>query len=247
MKVVVTKTLKRIVRMQYKDGALYVTANMFLTRKRLKEIIGENSDWINAQKESHVEQAIRQQPKPEIKKPAPSYPSFTAENNQQQIIKDIFAGRKTMVLGDVISIAAGVSSKTYLDGNTLFIAEKNYNDRDLRLKAIKAYLKKIAFLFVAGEVSSFGTSVSLCPQKIEFKDIADCWCKCSLAAEKILCFDYRLTQLPQDLRYYVIAHAFAHFRFASHDDAFWNHISNLVPHYADLDKKLSEYDFLKDI
>lgn len=245
MKVVVNKTWRKVVTMQYKEGALYVTANMFLSRKRLKEIIKENSDWINNQKKAATEQAKKAAPE-EV--PANHHGSVCdKEFDQQQIVKDIFAGRKTMVLGDIISIEPSASSKTYLDGNTLYIGEKYYNSRELRIKAIKSYLKKIAFLFVASEVSSFGSSVSLCPQKIEFKDTGDCWCKCALASQKSLCFDFRITQLPQNLRYYVIAHAFAHFRFTAHDDAFWNHVSNIIPHYADLDKQLSAYDFLKDI
>lgn len=244
MRVVVSKTLKNIVKMQYKDDALYVTANFFLSRKRLKEIISENSDWINSKKRT-VERVYSEAQDSKLAKERDSY--YEGDFEQQQLIKEIFAGRKTMILGDIISVSPSASTKTYLDGNTLYIAEKYYNNKELRIKAIKSYLKKIAFLFVASEVSSFGTGVSLCPQKIEFKDICDCWCKCSLASQKILCFDFRLTQLPQNLRYYVIAHAFAHFRFSSHDDAFWNHISNITPHYKDLEKQLKAYNFLKEV
>lgn len=240
----VSKTLKNIVKMQYKDDALYVTANFFLSRKRLKEIISENSDWINSKKRT-VERVYSEAQDSKLAKERDSY--YEGDFEQQQLIKEIFAGRKTMILGDIISVSPSASTKTYLDGNTLYIAEKYYNNKELRIKAIKSYLKKIAFLFVASEVSSFGTGVSLCPQKIEFKDICDCWCKCSLASQKILCFDFRLTQLPQNLRYYVIAHAFAHFRFSSHDDAFWNHISNITPHYKDLEKQLKAYNFLKEV
>lgn len=243
MRVVVNKTLKNIVRMQYKNDALYVTANIFVTRKKIKRLIEENAEWIRNKRQS-----VQQGEKPEKKTESNQIKSTCDKSfEQQQLIKDIFAGRKTMILGDVVSVEAGASGKTYLDGNILYVSEKNYNDRDLRLKAVKTYLKKIAFLFVASEVSSFGSGVSLCPQKIEFKDIGDCWCKCSLAAQKILSFDYRITQLPQNLRYYIIAHAFTHFKFPAHDDSFWNHISNVLPHYANLDKQLESYDFLKDL
>lgn len=245
MKVVVSKTLKNIVKMQYKDDALYVTANIFVTRKRIRRLIEENSDWINSkrmtvEKRQHVETESRQAT---CKNTSFCDKSF----DEQQLIKEIFAGRKTLILGETVSVEPCASSKTYLDGSILYVAEKNFVDRDLRIKAIKSYLKKIAFLFVASEVSSFGSNVSLCPQKIEFKEVDDGWCKCSLASQKILCFDYRLTQLPQNLRNYVIAHAFAHFRFASHDDAFWNHISNVVPRYKDLEKQLEACSFLKDV
>ena len=240
------KTLKNIVRMQYKDDALYVTANFLVTRKKIKRLIEENAEWIKGKRQAS--QQSFQNEKQEVKANVNQIKSVCDKSfEQQQLIKDIFAGRKTMILGDIVTVEAGASGKTYPDGSVLYISEKYYNDRDLRIKAVKAYLKKIAFLFVASEVSSFGSGVSLCPQKIEFKDIGDCWCKCSLAAQKILSFDYRITQLPQNLRYYVIAHAFTHFRFPAHDDAFWNHISNVLPHYANLDKQLEAYDFLKDL
>lgn len=247
MRVVVSRTIKNEVKMQYKNGVLYVVANLFVSRQRIKRLIAENSDWINIQKQQSIEK--RQKPDEQVteKRHTERHNSSHEAREQQQLIKDIFAGRKTMVLGDVIKVEPSMSSKTYLDGSSLYIAEKYYNDRDLRIKAIKSYLKKIAFLFVASEVSSFGSSVSLCPQKIEFKDVGDCWCKCSLAAQKMLCFDYRLTQLPQNLRNYVIAHAFAHFQFGTHNEAFWNHISNVIPHYKDLEKQLELYDFLKDV
>ncbi len=244
MRVVVTKTFRNIVKMQYKNDALYVTANIFVTRKRLKQIIAEHAEWINSKRAPKSGSDVNTV-KTEEKQPVSSVCDKAFD--QQQLVKDIFSGRKTLILGDVVSVESGASAKTYLDGNVLYISEKNYIDRELRIKAIKTYLKKIAFLFVASEVSTFGTSVSLCPQKIEFKDISDCWCKCSLATQKILCFDYRITQLPQNLRFYVIAHAFAHFKFTTHDENFWNYVSNAVPHYINLDKQLESYDFLKDL
>ena len=50
MKVVVTRTLKNIVKIKYDNGMLNVVANFFVTRKRLRKIIEENSAWINAKK-----------------------------------------------------------------------------------------------------------------------------------------------------------------------------------------------------
>ncbi len=248
MKVIVNRTLKRIVKLQYKNNALYVMANVLISRGKIKKIIEDNSEWIKEQKKSakgcalqnnklSAEYDIDRKPQKlqqDLQQQKKRFGDKAYIIEQQQLVKEIFAGRKTMILGDVVSVAPSLSGKTYLDGSTLYMAEKSY-------------LKKIAFLFVASEVSAFGSSVSLCPQKIEFKDIGDCWCKCSLAAQKILCFDYRLTQLPQNYRNYVIAHAFAHFHYATHDDAFYSHLSNVIPHYEDVANQIEIYDFLKDI
>ncbi|MCM1534142.1 MAG: M48 family metallopeptidase [Corallococcus sp.] len=150
-------------------------------------------------------------------------------------------------MGDVVNVSTGASGKTYLEGNTLFIPEKNYSDKTERLKAVRSYLRKVALVYVAGEISSYGASISLCPTKIEFRNLADCWTKCSQSSQKILVFDYRIAQLPQNLRTYIIAHAFAHFKYPAHDSNFWNCISNVLPRYKDYINKLEEYEFLKDL
>lgn len=247
MKVQVTKTLKRVVKLRYEDGMLKVVANCFISNKRLRQIIEENTEWINQQKERQskvdstedVEKRVISKPRKVDNKSAPS--------NKNNIEKDIFAGRKTVIMGDVINVESSVSSKTYLDGNTLYIAEKYFENREGRLKAIKAYLKKMATMYVAGEIANFGSNVSLCPAKIEFKDNVEFWVRCSLASQRILCFDYRIVQLPQNLRLYVIAHAFAHFSNPIHDDRFWNYISNVLPRYQDYAKQLEKYQLLKNI
>lgn len=247
MKVQVTKTLKRVVKLRYEDGMLKVVANCFISNKRLRQIIEENTEWINQQKERQskvdstddVEKSVISKPRKVDNKSEPS--------NKNNIERDIFTGRKTVIMGDVVSVESSVSSKTYLDGNILYIAEKYFENREGRLKAIKAYLKKIATMYVAGEIANFGSNVSLCPAKIEFKDNVEFWVRCSLASQRILCFDYRIVQLPQNLRLYVIAHAFAHFSNPIHDDRFWNYISNVLPRYQDYAKQLEKYQMLKNI
>lgn len=247
MKVQVTKTLKKIVQMRYEDGMLKVVANCFISNRRLRQIIEQNSEWINQQRQSQqiaASQSVSSQEQTEKEAPKTNSSSKSAGN---QLFKDILYGRKTLVLGDVVKVSASVSNKTYLDGNVLYISEKYYNDRETRLRAIKAYLKKMAQLYVAGEISNFGSSVSLCPVKIEFRDISEFWVSCSLASQKILCFDFRIVQLPQNLRIYIIAHAFAHFTNPIHDERFWNYVSNVMPAYKDLAKQLEKYHFLKDV
>lgn len=247
MKVQVTRTLKRVVKLRYEDGILKVVANCFVSNKRLRQIIEENAEWINRQKQEQANLVSTNDDEPSKHSKTQKKVSKSKPTNENNVEKDIFAGRKTVIMGDVVKVASSVSSKTYLDGDVLYIAEKYFESREGRLKAIKAYLKKMAMLYVAGEIANFGSNVSLCPAKIEFKDNVDFWVKCSLAAQRILCFDIRIVQLPQNLRLYVIAHAFAHFSNPIHDDKFWNYVSNVLPRYQDYAKQLEKYQLLKDI
>lgn len=247
MKVVVTRTFKNIVKMRYDDGKLEVLANWFVTQKKMRQIISENADWINSCREKNKTSATEKNIGAESSISNDVKQTRIFDYNDSRLISDMFSGRKILLLGDIVSVTQSLSSKTYLDGGALYISEKYYNQKAERLKAIKAYLKKIAALYVASEVASFGSGVSLCPVKIEFKDIKDSWIKCSLASQKILNIDYRITQLPQNLRIYIIAHAFAHFYNPAHDENFWNYMSNILPRYQDCLTELQKYEFLKDI
>ena len=97
------------------------------------------------------------------------------------------------------------------------------------------------------EIANFGSRISLCPTKIEFREIPDAWLKCSQAAQRILTIDYRVVQLPQNLRQYVIAHAFAHFFHPIHDQKFWKCVASVLPRYEEYARQLEKYRFLKDV
>lgn len=252
MRVEVTRTSKKIVQMRYEDGVLKIVANRFLSEKRLRQIIDENTEWIKARKqeeEKKLSEAVAAT-KPRTATVARKKPSecLTRKNNDNVIdLKDLFSGRKTLVLGNTVKVMASVSAKTVLDENTLYVPEKYFQSREGRLRAIKLYLKKMATLYVSTEVANFGSRISLCPTKIEFREIPDAWLKCSHAAQRILTIDYRVVQLPQNLRQYVIAHAFAHFFHPIHDDKFWKCVSAVLPRYEEYARQLEKYRYLKDV
>ena len=247
MKVQVQRTLKNIVKMRYEDGVLKVVANCFVSNRKLRSIIEQNSDWIRQRKQESSVATHAEVKKAENAQPQQKQAYTDTQGKENTLIRDILAGKRTVIMGDLIAVASSVSAKTYLEGNTLYINEKYCQSREARLKAINNYLKKMAQLYVSVEIANFGSNVSLCPAKIEFREVGDFWVKCSLAAQRILCFDFRIVQLPQNLRTYLIAHAFAHFTHPIHDDKFWNFISNALPHYKDSAKQLEKYRFLKDL
>ena len=249
MKVQVQRTLKRIVKLRYEDGVLKVVANCFVSNKKLREIIEQNSEWIRQQKRDAAAIKI------EEKKPIKSSPQVAKnrpvkinphKEKESALKSDIFSGKKTLLMGDVISVVSGVGTRAHLDGSVLYINEKFCQSRESRLKAIKTYLKKMAQLYVSTEIANFGSKVSLCPTKIEFREIGEFWLKCSVASQRILCFDFRIVQLPQNLRTYLVAHAFAHFLHPIHDDKFFSFVSDFISHHQDCQRQLENYRFLLD-
>lgn len=252
MRVEVTRTFKNIVQLRYEDGVLKVVANRFLSDRRLRQIIEENSEWIYARKQEERNRKSEAVASVAVKARTVS---FTPKKVQQKSphrgedvdVKDLFAGRKTLVLGDIVRVMATGAARTVLDENVLYISEKYYQSREGRLRAIKTYLKKMATLYVSTEIANFGSRISLCPTKIEFREIPDAWLKCSQAAQRVLTIDYRVVQLPKNLRQYVIAHAFAHFSHPIHDEKFWNCVASVLPRYEEYARQLEKYRFLKDV
>ena len=249
MKIQVERTLKRIVKMRYEDGVLKVVANCFVTNKKLREIIEQNSEWIRQQKRDAIVT------KSEQNLPVKSFPQVAKnrmlkndriKTNESSLKADIFSGKKTLLMGDVISVVSGCGARTYLDGSVLYINEKFCQSREARLKAIRTYLKKMAQLYVSTEIADFGSKVSLCPTRIEFREIGEFWLKCSMASQRILSFDFRIVQLPKNLRAYLIAHAFAHFIQPIHDDKFSSFVADFIPRCQECQRQLETYHYLLD-
>ena len=250
------RTLKNIVKMRYEDGVLKVTANWFLSNRKLREIIEQNTDWIRRQKtDSQTSKAAVDQPKKvaydreemDCQIEAKAVAKVSTKQVSRTLKDELLDGTKTVIMGDVVSVVPSANSKTYLDGNLLYVASQSWALREGRFRAIKGYLKKMDQLYVAVEIANFGSSVSQCPARIEFKDVGEFWVKCSAASQRNLCVDFRIAQLPNSLRNYVIAHAFAHFVYPIHDDRFWNFIANAIPNYKDVTRQLDRYRFLLDI
>ncbi len=159
----------------------------------------------------------------------------------------MFAGRKCLFYGEVLTVRPTVESRCYMEGNSIFVPEKYFATKDMRLKALKSYLKKLTLQSVSEAISRFGCNASLCPKRIEYRAVQSGWVKCTQPSEKIICLDFRVCQLPEKLQYYVIVHAFAHFRNAGHESDFWNTVSNYLPRYKSLSEELRSYDFLREI
>ena len=159
---------------------------------------------------------------------------------------DILCLNKVLLLGDLVDVLPSPNNKTFLQDSVLFVSEKCFLQKDMRKKTIYAYVKKLAILYVSSEISAIGAAMSLCPKRIEFKNLTG-WMDCNQATEKVMCLNFKIVQLPQDLRKYIITHAFCHFVENNHGDSFWHRLKQQIPNYTQCQDKLKEYQFLLDI
>lgn len=245
MKVVVSRTSKKIISLRVDDnGVLQVLANKRLTITKIRAFVESKRDWI-------LQQLSLQGTGCAACAPRPVEAECVADGNygtQQDFdIASMFSGKACLLRGDVFSVRSTVESKCYLDGCCIYIPEKFYASKENRLKALKSYVKKLSAQNVSDEISKFGSYASLCPTKIEFRNIPNSWIKCTTPYERVISLDYRVFQLPEKLQKYLIVHAFSHFTNEGHDEVFWNTVSNYLPRYRSCMEELKQYDFLKDI
>ncbi len=279
MKVVVTRTHKKVVTLRLDDdGVLQVVANNKLSLSHVKQIVEGHRDWINEQikiglcrkasgSACHTKAtcaALAMESDAEPRRHVNRVPKN--ENANTHAVKDVsddvnrdftstqnayygemFSGKKCLLCGRVHKVMPTAESKCHLDGNCIYVPQKYYSDKESRLKALKGYLKKLSAQHVSDQISKFGSQTSLCPTKIEFRNLQVGWTKCTTPVDRVITLDYRICQLPPDLQQYLIVHAFSHFSNATHDDDFWNTVSNHLPHYKNCLNELSQYEFLKDI
>lgn len=237
MKVIVSKTRKKILSIKVCGDELFVVANNKLSAEEIKKIVESKRDWIFEQ--------LKLQNRAVERETTSDANVGVQESNSD--VADMFCGRKILLEGDVFSVRPSQESKCFLDGANVFVPEKHFANKIDRLKCLKSFLKKISAQNVAEDVSRFGCCASLCPTKIEFRQLSKGWVKCCSPADRVVTLDFRLCQLPEKLQHYVIVHAFSHFTNAGHDEQFWNTVSNYLPNYKSCVEELRRYDFLKEI
>ena len=233
MKVVVCRTNKKIFSIKVEKDVVKVTAFRKMTLEEIKQRVSDKREWINSRRKSFSKESCNA--------------GKSRESNPDSVVAQMFCGKKCLLAGNTFEVVQTTESRCFLDGDKVCVPEKYYASKELRLKALRSFIKKLSLQNISTEVSKFGCFVSLCPTKIEFKNLSNGWLKCSNPRDRIITFDFRICQLPENLQRYLIVHAFCHFLYEGHDASFWNAVSNHIPQYRQYVEALVYYDFLKDI
>ncbi len=219
-------------------GNLRVIANNRLSLNEIKKMVQDKRSWI-------TEQLAQKYFAADVETTTDANVGIVGSATND--VADIFCGKKTLLGGEIFCVKPSAVNKCRVEGDSVFVPEKLFATKESRLKAVKSCLKKYSVQSVSEAISRFGSCVSLCPTKIEFRSISKGWLKCSNPTERIVTLDFRVSQLPEHLQHYLIVHAFSHFTNAGHDGNFWNTVCNYMPNYKSCVEELLEYNFLKEI
>ncbi|MDP1833412.1 MAG: M48 family metallopeptidase [Candidatus Moranbacteria bacterium] len=99
----------------------------------------------------------------------------------------------------------------------------------------KKYVK-LARVVVASRLEFFNRHYGFAYNRVAIKNQKTCWGSCSQNAN--LNFNYKIINLPEELRDYVIVHELCHLRELNHSRDFWNLMAQTVPNHRELRKRL---------
>lgn len=101
--------------------------------------------------------------------------------------------------------------------------------------------KEKALILVKNRLDYFNQFYNFSINKIIIKNQSTRWGSCSI--KKNLNFNYKLIQLPENLRDYIIVHELCHLKEMNHSPRFWALVNQTIPEYKTLRKKLKNHIF----
>ncbi len=217
-------------------------AYWLLSRGEIKKILSDNADWF---KTRQAKVPVERTPPKDVLHA--QEPSTRGNSKKSQGTDGVLDGTVVVIDGKYLPVKPSLITKSRLENDCLYIFEDSYAEKTTRIRAVKAFLKKYARECLSEKISVIGCELSLCPIKIEFKELSDGWLRCDEAARRIICLDYRVCQLPDPLQRTVITHAFAHFKYQNHDRAFHAFTDDYIPNCLDNELQLRSFDFLRGI
>ena len=153
---------------------MLVVAPKHLSQGEIAQHIAENISWIRERIGKGGAVNITD---------APKQSASHTENAviDKELIRDIFTGKALLLCGQLYACKPSTNNQTYLKDDCLFVSEKQFDTRQTRVKTIQTFLKRMATSLLSQEISRVGSTLALCPTKIQFKDLHGLWCSYSTA------------------------------------------------------------------
>jgi predicted metal-dependent hydrolase len=96
--------------------------------------------------------------------------------------------------------------------------------------------KEFARAIIKSRVEFFNHFYNFEYNRISIKNQKTCWGSCSLKGN--LNFNYKVANLPEELRDYVVVHELCHLQELNHSCKYWDLVGKVVPGYKPLRRRL---------
>ena len=214
------KSVKNINLRVYANGKIKVSANSRVPLKEIDAFVERNTEYIK-----------------NLYKKAESRPEM------RLIPQEFSNGTEFYFLGKKRVILLTQESKTYLNGNTLYLS--NTAEKSVEKAFSKWFSEQaeyILFKYVDNVYKQFKDSGVPYPQ-VAIKLLKSEWGNCYPQKAKIT-LNLLLLATPPECIYYVVVHEFSHFLQPNHSKHFWVVVSRFVTNYKEKRKELKKFSAL---
>jgi len=145
------------------------------------------------------------------------------------------AGTEVLYRGRLISIRTeirGADVAVWLEGNFCGLTGLGENLRPV----VQQWLQKLAVVELPARVQELAAQHQSPIGRITIRNQRSRWGSCS--RHGTISLNWRLVQLPEEVRDYIILHELAHLREMNHSRRFWKHVENVCPAYREHERWL---------
>ncbi len=190
------------------DGTLHVSANYFVSIKRIDSFLISNSDKIIKALDKFSKKAAIKECRFED-------------------------GETLYILGEPKALTLSESKKNLavIKGNELFIFVKDKNNFELKQRIFERFKKEVSETVISRICDSFYPlfeAKGIKYPELKFRKMKRRWGSCQ-PKKGVLTFNTKLAEMPMTFIEYVVMHEFVHFLHPDHSKAFYETLTRLMP------------------
>ncbi len=200
------------------DGSIKVTMPLWMNEQVIGEVLERRRRWIERKLE---EMRVRRE----------RFPSCYQFKE----------GEIFWIFGHaaVLQVLEGDEEEVIVKDGALQIRVPGREPEKVRAALVRWY-KKQALKAVEERVDEFSPLLGIRPEGIELGEWKRKWGVCEVPG-RIVKFNWRLAQLPDELIDFIVVHELAHLSHPRHGKNFWHNIKRVLPDYASRREALKEW------
>ena len=205
------------------EGTLEVRAPWRFGRRRARELLRENTEWVLRTLE-RTRRRIARRPRLLTGAALPLLDQSLRLELRPQAQRDLFD--------------AGPSPRGLVEhrGKVLRVSATSLGEGELRA-LLEGWYRRKAALHLAARIEHYAPLLGVRPAKVTIRGQRSRWGSCSVKGA--LSLNWRLMMVPGALADYVVVHELCHLRHMDHSPRFWAMVGGVLPDYRLRRKRLN--------
>ncbi|MBQ7452780.1 MAG: M48 family metallopeptidase [Clostridia bacterium] len=168
---------------------------------------------------------------------------LNAISNNLTRFDDIISYKRILLNGNKFDIVLMPVKKVSFSNNVIAFPDRIEPEK--RIKFLKNWLKKFANSVLEPRIEMLAKEYGLKFNDFKITDTKGRWGSCN--SKKLICINFRVAMLPQDIIDYVLTHELCHLIEMNHSREFWNNVLGYYPKAKSARIALKDYGFLLDL